>query len=130
MVKVGDPLVSLDPADARVVLEQAEANVAQTVRQVRGLFANHNQYQAQMAQRQADLSRAQDDLRRRLPVAQTGAVSQEEISHARDAVKSACGASGFFGHRFRVKRVFQTGVVHVEESGCESSCARGAGRRA
>ncbi|TCK31815.1 hypothetical protein B0G84_8883 [Paraburkholderia sp. BL8N3] len=27
-----------------------------------------------------------------------------------------CGASGFFGHRFGVKRVIQTGVVDVEES--------------
>ncbi|CAH2776662.1 MAG: Multidrug efflux system EmrAB-OMF, membrane fusion component EmrA [uncultured Paraburkholderia sp.] len=91
-VKAGDPLVVLDPADARVALEQAEANLAQTVRQVRGLFADDNQYQAQVNQRQADLSRAQDDLKRRLTVAQTGAVSQEEISHARDAVKSAQAA--------------------------------------
>jgi membrane fusion protein (multidrug efflux system) len=88
-VKAGDPLVVLDPADARVALEQAEANLAQTVRQVRGLFADDNQYQAQVAQRQSDLSRAQDDLKRRMAVAQTGAVSLEEISHARDAVKSA-----------------------------------------
>ncbi|RAS24274.1 HlyD family efflux transporter periplasmic adaptor subunit [Paraburkholderia bryophila] len=88
-VKAGDPLVVLDPADARVALEQAEANLAQTVRQVRGLFADDNQYEAQVAQRQSDLSRAQDDLKRRLAVAQTGAVSLEEISHARDAVKSA-----------------------------------------
>ncbi|HEY3535825.1 MAG: EmrA/EmrK family multidrug efflux transporter periplasmic adaptor subunit [Trinickia sp.] len=88
-VKAGDPLVVLDGADARVTLAQAEANLAQTVRQVRGLFANNDQYQAQIAQRQSDLSRAQDDLRRRMAVAQTGAVSQEEISHARDAVKSA-----------------------------------------
>ncbi|RKF48424.1 EmrA/EmrK family multidrug efflux transporter periplasmic adaptor subunit [Paraburkholderia fungorum] len=91
-VKAGDPLVVLDPADARVALEQAEANLAQTVRQVRGLFADDNQYQAQVAQRQSDLSRAQDDLKRRLTVAQTGAVSLEEISHARDAVKSAQAA--------------------------------------
>jgi len=91
-VKAGDPVVVLDPADARVALEQAEANLAQTVRQVRGLFADDNQYQAQVAQRQADLSRAQDDLKRRLTVAQTGAVSLEEISHARDAVKSAQAA--------------------------------------
>ncbi|WP_144143064.1 HlyD family efflux transporter periplasmic adaptor subunit [Paraburkholderia sp. BCC1884] len=88
-VKAGDPVVVLDPADARVALEQAEANLAQTVRQVRGLFADDNQYQAQVAMRQSDLSRAQDDLKRRIAVAQTGAVSQEEISHARDAVKSA-----------------------------------------
>ncbi|ABE29406.1 efflux pump membrane family protein [Paraburkholderia xenovorans LB400] len=92
VVKAGDPLIVLDPADARVALEQAEANLAQTVRQVRGLFADDNQYQAQVALRQSDLSRAQDDLKRRLTVAQTGAVSQEEISHARDAVKSAQAA--------------------------------------
>lgn len=91
-VKAGDPLVVLDGADARVALQQAEANLAQTVRQVRGLFVNNDQYLAQIAQRQSDLSRAQDDLRRRMAVAQTGAVSQEEISHSRDAVKAAQAA--------------------------------------
>ncbi|WP_321792047.1 efflux RND transporter periplasmic adaptor subunit [Burkholderia pyrrocinia] len=88
-VKAGDPLVVLDPADSQVALQQAEANLAQTVRQVRGLFVNDDQYRAQVALRQSDLSKADDDLRRRLAVAQTGAVSQEEISHARDAVKAA-----------------------------------------
>ncbi|WGY69801.1 efflux RND transporter periplasmic adaptor subunit [Burkholderia cepacia] len=88
-VKSGDPLVVLDPADSQVALQQAEANLAQTVRQVRGLFVNDDQYRAQVALRQSDLSKAQDDLRRRMAVAQTGAVSQEEISHARDAVKAA-----------------------------------------
>ncbi|HVE08608.1 MAG TPA: EmrA/EmrK family multidrug efflux transporter periplasmic adaptor subunit [Paraburkholderia sp.] len=91
-VKIGDPVVVLDPADARVALQQAEANLAQVVRQVRGLFADDNQYQAQVAVRRSDLSRAQDDLQRRMQVAQTGAVSQEEISHARDAVRSAQAA--------------------------------------
>lgn len=91
-VRAGDPLVVLDGADARVALEQSEANLAQTVRQVRGLFVNNDQFQAQIAQRESDLSRAQDDLRRRMTVAQTGAVSQEEISHARDAVKAAQAA--------------------------------------
>ncbi|EGC98954.1 multidrug resistance protein A [Burkholderia sp. TJI49] len=88
-VKAGDPLVVLDPADSQVALQQAEANLAQTVRQVRGLFVNDDQYRAQVALRQSDLSKAEDDLRRRMAVAQTGAVSQEEISHARDAVRAA-----------------------------------------
>ncbi len=88
-IQAGQPLVKLDPADAQVALQQAEANLAQTVRQVRGLFVNDDQYRAQVTLRQSDLSKAQDDLRRRLAVAQTGAVSQEEISHARDAVKAA-----------------------------------------
>ncbi|MEM5368789.1 EmrA/EmrK family multidrug efflux transporter periplasmic adaptor subunit [Paraburkholderia azotifigens] len=91
-VKTGDPLVLLDPADSRIALQSAEANLGQVVRQVRGLYADDSQYQAQVAVRQADLSRAQDDLKRRMQVAQTGAVSQEEISHARDAVKSAQAA--------------------------------------
>lgn len=88
-IKAGDPLVVLDPADSQIALQQAEANLAQTVRQVRGLFVNDDQYRAQVALRQSDLSKAQDDLRRRLAVAQTGTVSQEEISHARDAVRAA-----------------------------------------
>src|SRR5207253_10609157 len=62
-VKAGDPLVVLDPADSQVALQQAEANLAQTVRQVRGLFVNDDQYRAQVALRQSDLSKAQDDLR-------------------------------------------------------------------
>jgi len=91
-VKAGDPVVVLDPADSRIALQSAEANLGQVVRQVRGLYADDSQYLAQVAVRQADLSRAQDDLKRRMTVAQTGAVSQEEISHARDAVRSAQAA--------------------------------------
>jgi membrane fusion protein, multidrug efflux system len=91
-ITVGQPLVQLDPADSKIALQQAEANLAQTVRQVRTLYVNNNAYQADVMQRQADLSRAQDDLRRRMTVAQTGAVSLEEISHAQDAVKVAKAA--------------------------------------
>jgi membrane fusion protein (multidrug efflux system) len=88
-VHVGDPIVVLDPADSKVTLDQAEANLAQAVRQVRTLFVNNNQYAAQVALRQSDLSRAEDDLRRRMTIAQTGAISLEEVSHARDAVRGA-----------------------------------------
>jgi membrane fusion protein (multidrug efflux system) len=89
IVKAGDPLVTLDPADSRVALEQAEANLAQTVRQVRTLFVNNNSYAAEVVLRQAMLSQAQQDLRRRMSVSQSGAVSGEELSHAQDAVKTA-----------------------------------------
>ncbi len=91
-VTVGQPVVRLDPADSRIALQQAEANLAQTVRQVRTLYVNNNAYQADVTQREADLARAQQDLRRRMEVAQTGAVSLEEISHAQDAVKVAKAA--------------------------------------
>jgi membrane fusion protein (multidrug efflux system) len=91
-VKVGDPLVMLDNADAKVSLDQAEASLAQAVRQVRTLYANTNAYAATVNERQSDLAKARSDLQRRMAIAQTGAVSAEEISHARDAVRSAQAA--------------------------------------
>ena len=123
-VKAGDPLVVLDGADARVALQQAEANLAQTVRQVRGLFVNNDQYLAQIAERQADLSRAQDDLRRRAAVAQTGAVSQEEISHARDAVKAAQAALDAAGQQLASNRALTTNTTIATHPNVLAAAAR------
>ena len=92
IVKIGDPLVTLDPADSKVALDQAEASLGQAVRQVRTLYVNNNAYAADVVQRQALLSQAQEDLRRRMLVAQSGAVSGEELAHAQDAVKTAQAA--------------------------------------
>src|SRR5437868_14949530 len=63
-VKAGQPLVKLDPADAKVALDQAEAALAQTVRQVRTLYANNGSLAAQIALREADVNKAQSDLLR------------------------------------------------------------------
>jgi membrane fusion protein (multidrug efflux system) len=92
IVKKGEPIVQIDPADARIALQQAEANLGQTVRRVHGLYVDDDKYRADIAERQSDLSKAQDDLKRRLSTGMTGAVSAEEISHARDAVRSAQAA--------------------------------------
>ena len=88
-VKAGQPLVQLDPADAKVALDQAEANLAQTVRQVRTLYANNATLAAQITLREADVPRAQsdvaragDDLKRRQSLVGNGAVSREELNHA------------------------------------------------
>ena len=89
IVKVGDPVVTLDPADSRIVLLNAEAALGQAVRQVSTLYVNNDYYAANIAQRESDLARAQDDLQRRVAVANTGAVSAEDVSHARDAVAAA-----------------------------------------
>ncbi len=88
-VRTGQVLVRLDSADARVALEQAQAQLAQTVREVRTLFANNAPLKAQVSLRQADLARvqadaarAQDDVKRRSPLLATGAVGKEEFQHA------------------------------------------------
>lgn len=98
-VKEGQIMVRLDPADAKVAFEQAKANLAQAVRQVRTLYVNNGSYTAQIAQRQAevskarnDLARAQNDLKRRQALTGNGAVSKEELSHAQSQVDAAQAA--------------------------------------
>lgn len=91
-VKAGQVLVRLDKADSAVALQQAESQLAKTVRDVRNLFASSAQQQANVEVRQSDLARAQDDLARRERLAGSGAISREEAQHARDAVKSAQAA--------------------------------------
>ncbi|GKT16497.1 efflux RND transporter periplasmic adaptor subunit [Acidovorax sp. SUPP2522] len=102
-VKAGAALVKLDPADASVALEQAEAGLAQAVRQARTLYANNGSLNAQISLRQADvakarsdIARATDDLRRRQALSGNGAVSKEELNHAQsqlDAARTALAAA-------------------------------------
>lgn len=103
VVKAGQPLVKLDTADFQVALDQAEAQLAQTVREVRALYAGNATLKAQVALReadlarvQADLARAQDDVDRRAPLVASGAVGKEEFQHAGAqlaAAKSALAAA-------------------------------------
>ena len=99
LVKSGQPLVQLDGADTHVALQQAEALLAQAVRQVRVSFANNGTLAAQVAVRQTDVSvaqanvaKAQDALRRRQELAGTGAVGAEELRQAQIALQSAQAA--------------------------------------
>ncbi|MEO5659126.1 MAG: efflux RND transporter periplasmic adaptor subunit, partial [Polaromonas sp.] len=98
-VKAGQPLVQLDPADAKVALDQAEAALAQAVRQARTQYANNGSLAAQIALKDADvtkansdIARAADDLKRRQSLSGNGAVSKEEINHAQTQLANAKSA--------------------------------------
>ena len=91
-VTAGQMLVRLDPAEAHIDLLGREAQLAQAVRETRTLYANNEVLQANVALRQAELERANDDLERRREVQYTGVVSEEEIRHAQLAVASAKAA--------------------------------------
>ncbi len=98
-VKAGQTLVELDPADARVALAQAEAQLGQAVRLARTLYVNNASFEATVRLRQADaaraasdVERAQSDLDRRAKLKGSGAVSAEEINHATAAVAAARSA--------------------------------------
>jgi multidrug efflux pump subunit AcrA (membrane-fusion protein) len=92
LVHEGQVLINFDPNDAAVGLQSAQANLARTVRQVRGLYSNVDGMKAQVNAQKADVQTAQDNYNRRKTLAQGGAISQEELSHARDSLTAAKNA--------------------------------------
>ncbi|SFB04191.1 membrane fusion protein, multidrug efflux system [Pseudomonas sp. NFIX10] len=92
LVREGQVLVQFDPNDAEVGLQSAQANLARTVRQVRGLYSNVDGMRAQVNAQEAEVQKAQENYSRRKNLAAGGAISQEELSHARDDLTSAQNA--------------------------------------
>ncbi len=137
-VKAGQPLVRLDPADAKVALQQAEAALAQAVRQVRTLYTNNGSLSAQVTLRQAevariqnDVARASEDLKRRQALAGTGAVSREEIEHAqaqlagaRSALASAEAAVNAAREQLASNQALTDGTPVDQHPGVQAAAAR------
>lgn len=88
-VAAGQPLITLDEADAQLTLDQAKAELARVVREVRTLFSNSAAIRAEVSAREGDVTKAREDLKRRADLTGQGAVSTEEIQHARTALSSA-----------------------------------------
>ncbi|WP_225031171.1 HlyD family efflux transporter periplasmic adaptor subunit [Paraburkholderia sp. XV] len=124
VVKEGDPVVKLDDADAQIALGDAEAKLGQTVRQVSSLYVNNDFYAANVAQKQSDLARAQDDLRRRQAVAGTGAVSAEDISHARDAVAAAQAALDAVSQQAEANRALTDRTTVAEHPDVQAAASK------
>jgi membrane fusion protein (multidrug efflux system) len=106
MVKRGDVLILLDPATPRIMVAQAEAELAAARRRfrqtvstgsalaatVRARDADIAQAEAQVNAAQADFESARIDLERRQHLAKSGAVSGEELTDARKAFAAARAA--------------------------------------
>jgi membrane fusion protein, multidrug efflux system len=84
----GQLLIEMDPSVADVAMRAAAANLARMVRSVHGNFASADSYSAQLRQAEVALAQAKADYQRRQG-ALAGAVSGEELGHARDAVAAA-----------------------------------------
>lgn len=105
-VKKGAVLVELDPANSRIALAQAEADLAAARRRFRQALATGDALSAQVSARtadiaqararldaaQAELEKARIDYERRRSLADSGAVSGEEVTSARKAYLSASAA--------------------------------------
>jgi membrane fusion protein (multidrug efflux system) len=105
-VKRGEVLVRLDPANARIAIAQAQADLAEARRKFRQSAATSTalsaqvdargadiaQAQAQLATAQADLDKAKIDLQRRERLDGSGAVSGDELTSARKSFAAARAA--------------------------------------
>ena len=137
-VKAGQLLVTLDPSDARVAVDQAEAQLAQTVREVRTLYANNSTLKAQIALRAADLAkaqselvRAQSDVDRRAPLVSSGAVGKEEFAHVqaqlsavRSSVQAARSAVQAAKEQLAANQVLTQGTDVAEHPNVKRAAAR------
>ncbi|HTW36274.1 MAG TPA: HlyD family efflux transporter periplasmic adaptor subunit [Rhizomicrobium sp.] len=92
-VRRGQLLVELDPLPAQVAMQAAEADLANTARNVRALFEKADEQRAQLAQAQALLAQRQSDYKRRAAAVGDGAVSAEDLSDARHVLDQAAAAA-------------------------------------
>ncbi|MBI1252234.1 MAG: HlyD family efflux transporter periplasmic adaptor subunit [Alphaproteobacteria bacterium] len=88
-VRRGDVLAIVDPEDAQLNLARAEAEYRRTLQRVRQYYAQEASAAAQLRARQAELARTGVDYARRRALAQTGAVSGEELTATRAAYEAA-----------------------------------------
>ena len=102
-VRRGDVLVRLDDTDARIAVARAEAELASTIRRVKGLVAtdsglaaqvsarveDERKAEAQFAAAHSEYDKARIDLQRREALAESGAVSGDELTSARNAFNTA-----------------------------------------
>lgn len=124
LVRSGEPLVGLETVDADIELAQAEAQLAQTVREVRATFATEAQSVANLNLRQVELRRAQDNLARRMSVVGSGAVSDEEIDHAELALSEARAALSVARKQLESARAMTSGTSVTEHPNVKRAIAK------
>ena len=88
-VHKGDVLVEIDSADARLAVAQAEANYRSTLQRVSQYYAQRSAAAATVQARLSDVSRTGDDYARRQRLAESGAISREQLSTARTDADAA-----------------------------------------
>jgi membrane fusion protein (multidrug efflux system) len=113
-VRRGQLLMEMDPSVVNVNLAAAEANLARAVRSVKGEFSRAQSSGAQVAQAQVALTLARTDYQRRQQAAADGAVSGEELAHARDNVRAALASVAVAqgGHDQSLSQITGTDVAN------------------
>lgn len=85
-VQKGDVLVKLDGTHALIALQQAKAELAETVRNIVTLKAKVETLKQRMAAKEASLNQIRHDLSRLVAAAKDGAASQQQVQNAQDQI--------------------------------------------
>ncbi|MGA0587917.1 efflux RND transporter periplasmic adaptor subunit [Dyella sp. KRB-257] len=123
-VHAGDVLVRLDKSDAEVALAEAKANLANTVRKVRGLYSSAAGAQADVAARQVAVEKARADYERRRNLAKSGAISAEELAHARDELASLQSALTTAEQQYQTTKVLVDDTVVASHPDVQMAAAK------
>ncbi|HEX8778133.1 MAG TPA: HlyD family efflux transporter periplasmic adaptor subunit [Rhodanobacter sp.] len=124
LVKQGDVLVKLDKSNADVALAEAKANLAATVRKVRGLYSSVSGQQALVAARETAVAKARADVERRTGLAKSGAISAEELSHARDELTAAQSALVAAQQQYQTSKVLVDDTVVASHPDVQAAAAK------
>ncbi|MGO3346674.1 MAG: HlyD family secretion protein [Marinomonas sp.] len=89
LVHRGDILVKINPVDAALALDEAEANLASTIRAIRNEFATLDRLKANTEVAKIALDKAQKDYNRRIKLRQGDLISAEDLSHHKSTLISA-----------------------------------------
>ncbi|MEJ6078747.1 efflux RND transporter periplasmic adaptor subunit [Vibrio sp. 1-Bac 57] len=87
-VEKGQILISLDSNDTQIALQAAEAKLANSVREVRSLYATADNAKASLEATKVEYNQAISDYKRRQKLAKSGAISQEDLNHYKDLVET------------------------------------------
>jgi len=87
-VQAGQVLVKLDGIRAQIELQQAQAELAETLRNFVTLKASIDTLQQRMQARKAELTKVLHDLRRFDLAVREGAVSEQQVQNAQDQVRA------------------------------------------
>lgn len=113
-VNAGDVLLTIDDSDAQLALSAARQDLARAVREVRASYVAVDEVSAQMQARKVDRERALADLKRREGMVALGAVSAEELAHARDQLSSADAAIAALNERSNALSTQVSGIKLTE----------------
>ncbi|SBS35316.1 Multidrug export protein EmrA [Marinomonas spartinae] len=89
LVKQSDLLVKINPVDAKLALQQAQANLASTIRAVRNSFAALEEQRANVELAKVALDKADNDYQRRIKLRKNNLISNEDLSHYKSTYISA-----------------------------------------